>query len=144
MPVHDAWFDADDVRYEPDEQTVVVPFAQEAFQWENELPPSGVPQREFVRESRWYAEYRVPFLASYLVIRNAVSIDAPSGWGEMGNLFGVRFDAETSEVVVESNETMGVGVTELAVEARITRDVARFIRRRVFKVLGAEHDTPWE
>jgi hypothetical protein len=53
IPVHDAWFDRDDVEYDRAARVLVIPFAQEALQWEEELLPSGIPQRQLVREATW-------------------------------------------------------------------------------------------
>lgn len=144
LPVHDGWFDPDDVRYEPAERVVVVPFLQEALQWEDDLPPPDVPQREFIRESTWYREYRVPLLAACLTVRNAVAVDASDHWGGMGMLQWVEFDSEAGQVVVDSDGAMRVTVTALEVEARITHEIARLRRLRVGKLLGWESDAPWE
>ena len=144
LPVHDAWFDPAELRDNPTEGTVVIPFAQEAVQWEDRALPPEVPQREFIKESTWFNEYRVPLLAACLTIRHAVSVDADEGWGDMGTLLGVEFDASSSEVSVWSSGALRVGVSALEVEAQITREVAHVLRRRVDKLVGAEFDTVWE
>jgi hypothetical protein len=77
-------------------------------------------------------------LAAVLTIRNAIAVDADEGWGDMGMLLDLQFDADAGRVLVESSGFMRVSVAALDAEAHITSEIDGYARVFVDKVLGGE------
>jgi len=125
---HDAHFDPDEVVHDEAAHTLVVPFAQEAGEWQE------MPQMELVRRSWRVDEYRVPFMRGALTIHDVVEIQVKDGWGDMGMLVGVGFDESAMQVKLKSESTLRVTVSNLRVEADLTDEVVGHARRRVGRI----------
>ena len=136
VPLHDAWFDSDEVVHDPSARTLTLRFAQEPG------PTDGVPEPQLVRKARLSTEQRVAFLDWLLVIHNVGEVRAQDGWADMGMLEGLTFDSEQREVSIASNGVMRVTIETLHLEAHVSAERIRWMRRKV-GLLGLTSDSPW-
>jgi hypothetical protein len=136
IPVHDAWFDVDEVVQDEAKRTLVLPFAQEPDQ------TADAPEPQLVRRRRLSNEYRAPLVGWVLTVHNVREVRAKEGWADMGMLLGVAFDAVRRQLTIESNGKLDAVVDALRVEASGGTDVVRWSRRRIGP-FGVVSDTPW-
>ena len=101
--IHDAYFDADAVRYDAAARTVCIPFAQE---WDS--PPldadpawQAVPQPVFVRKAWRYTEERVAFMRGVLRVADVNAFSADAGAGDAGTLLGIAYDSLSGRLTIE-------------------------------------------
>jgi hypothetical protein len=115
-----------------------VRFERDAYQ----LDEGGVlPQREFVRSTRWYDEYKSPAVKCRLVVRHATAarfvtdepspIDVSAGW-----------DAERRTLFFEDQIEIEVERLDLTLE--VSDEIAGYLRTRIGHVLSWESQAPWK
>jgi hypothetical protein len=137
MPIHDAWFEPDDVVHDLDSRTVTVPFAQ------HPESASDAPPRELVRKGRWSSVYRTPLLGWKLVIYNVLRVRHDHGWGDCRMLFDLHYGPISKTLIIESNGSMQLEVESLQVEASGGEEVVMWSRLRVGR-FGDETEHPWQ
>jgi hypothetical protein len=132
--IHDAYFDYDEVRYDPEAGVVRVPFGQ-AWDWPplNEDPEwRDAPRTEFVRKTWRYTQERVPFMRGVLMIRQVQTFTPDARAGEAGMLLSLDHDAGSGKLTVNavSGDLVAV-VSSVDVEADLRPDeVALWVVRR--------------
>ena len=119
-------------------RVAVVRFERDAFQ----LDDRGLlPEREHVRSTRWYDEYKSPLVKCRLVVRGATAArfvaDEPSP------LFtGPEWDSERRMLVFEDVAEIDVERLDLTLEA--SDEIAGYLRIRIGHWLQWESEAPWE
>jgi hypothetical protein len=136
LPIHDAWFDADDLVHDEQKRRLTIPFMQDPE------PSSHAPEPELIRRRRRSIEYRAPLVGWRLTIFNVRAVRASEGWADMGMLVGVSYSGKRRMLTIESNGKLEVVVDALRVEASGGDEVAAWKRRRVGR-FGDVSDTPW-
>jgi hypothetical protein len=132
--IHDAYFDADDVQYDPGAQTVCVPFAQQQDWASVEDAPEwqDAPQTEFVRKTWRYTEERVPFMRGELRATDVWSFIPDASAGDAGMLLSIDYDANAGKLTIRgvSGDLVAfVGRIDVTAELRPDQ-VALYVSRR--------------
>jgi hypothetical protein len=125
---HDAYFDPDAIRFDPDTRVLSIPFDQEALP-DDEL----VPKSEVVKVTRRGRVERVPFLKCVLELHGVESWALGSdGRDEPGMLMGIEWNAGEGEVRVGTvtGPLISATVNALDVEIVVTDEVALVVERR--------------
>jgi hypothetical protein len=124
--VHDAYIDGD-VEFDREAGVAVVPILQEGW------PEGPPPEKELVRETWRYHEYRVTFFRGRLTIRRVNELQEPEDW-DAPMIQGVAFDPADQEVRVYSDEALRAQVQALDVELEISSEPGGHVRRRIGKL----------
>ena len=145
IPIHDAWFDVGRLVHDKDERTLVLPFAQDPDQTPEAPQPqpdktSDRLQPQLVRKQRLTTEYRAAMVGWQLTVFYVRDVHAKQGWGDMGMLTGLSYDATQGRLTFRSNGKLTVAVDSLRVEASGGTEIAGWSRRR-FGRLGGVSDT---
>lgn len=136
LPIHDAWFDPDDVVHDEEARTLTLTFAQDPD------PSEDAPEPELVRRRRLSTEYRAPLVGWRLTVYGVLAVSYRPGWGDMGMLLDLSCIPTTQTLVLESNGKLELEVDALHVEASGGAEVVAWSRRRVGR-FGGVSDTPW-
>ncbi len=97
--IHDADLLVGERRFASSQGTVSLPFEQEPLDATLDLPKA-----EFLRQTWWAREYRMPYLRCELRVNGATAYEGP--WEplkDFGQLLAVRWSAEDSTVSVDTN-----------------------------------------
>ena len=136
IAVHDSYFEPDDVVHDLTAGTFMIPFAQEAVQWEDE----SLPQPVELRRTWLFTEERVPFMAAELTIHHVTSVE-DDDWLDFPMLVAVRYDERRGTVEVSTTSgRLKLAVERLHVTARTGHEVVKNVRRRTYRLLRAESD----
>ncbi len=136
--VHDAHFDPDAIVWDRGARRLTVPIAQEALQLSQafgELPGPRLVSRRLLSDV-----FRVPMIDGTLVVEHVVDVERVEGWGELGMLYDVTYDAGRGVVELESVGRLIARVERLDVTLEISGEIAFHLRRRRGAVLGWEAD----
>jgi len=147
IPIHDAWFDVESLRYDADARTLTVLFVQEPYQTPDALqrhpdePPEAL-QPQLVRKHGGSTEYRVPMVGWRLTVFHVREVQAKEGWAAMGMLTDLSFNAAKSQLTIRSNGKLRIVVDALRVEATGGIEVVGWSRRRTGRFGGVSATAP--
>jgi hypothetical protein len=138
LVIHDAYFDSGAIVHDEQAARLVIPFEQEHVDW------TGEPPWEHVRTTWLYDEYRVPFMTGRLTIHHVTGIESDRDWAGDGpeQLVSMDYDEARGRVTVDAWSKLRVTVERLEVEAHLTDEMTRLMRRRTYRFLRAESDRP--
>jgi hypothetical protein len=138
--MHDAQFDPDNVTFDCDLGRVQLGFDQEP----RDLA-AGLPASAFVRSTRLFDEYAVPFLRYRLVVNRAIELRLSDDLRESANeLISVDFDQPGQTLHIWANSgKISIRTTGLRVVLEITDEIADVRRRRVGKGPRWDSTAPW-
>ena len=130
--IHDAELIVDECRFEESCGRVILAFEQEPLDPALDLPPP-----EFVSQSWWATEYRMPYLRCCLRVNGVTAY--VKGWEDLelsGLLLGVGWKADESTLVVHSDCPIRVPTSRLDVELEITDEIVSVRKRRVGRLIS--------
>jgi hypothetical protein len=142
--IHDAYFDADDVRYDGAARVLRVPFAQEWPAINEREGRSGGQQPKSVPRSWRRKEKRVPFMRGLVSVAHVDSFAPDESAGDAGILLGISYDADARRLTIEGVSGVLAALVEridVTVELREDEVALYVVRRR--GLLGGSEKPLW-